>query len=561
VRRAFAALLALAALPAAADEVRVISPRPDAVSITIYRDLFALVTETRTVDLPAGPVTLVFDGVVDTLIPQSAAVADAGRAIAESNYDFERLTPANILKKSIGKSVTLTRMNPATGRARQVAATLVAANNDGVVFATADGNEALHCSGLPEQLTFEELPGDLKGKPTLSIRLAAGAPGKREVRVSYIAHGFAWSANYVGNLDAAGERMNLHGWVTLGNLTGSSLRDAQVQVVAGRLNLLDAEEGRGTSLIGDTADYRTDESLDEARTQRLAELLEEKQEESEDEPDDVEYFSGCYPYGPPQPESPYGLMGMDPDSSAGRRREAASVVDSEELMEIIVTGSRESMAVRENLADYQMYRLPVNTDLNALQTKQVAFLHKLAVKVERFYSVRLASDEESLDDMEDVIPASVKIGWRNRAADGLGEPLPSGIVRFFEESAARAVFVGDGRIKDSPVDTPIELRIGSAIDVALTVDNPDAEPPLNPLMLLTRRAYLPLHLRASNAKSRPVIVEIRQGPIEELEDMRVKGASVAPQRKFGDYMWRLTVPANGEATLSYKVGGKMPSDD
>ena len=60
-----------------------ISPRPDSVSVTIYRDLFALVTETRTVDLPEGPVTLEFDGVVDTLIPQSAVIAGTQRAVAE----------------------------------------------------------------------------------------------------------------------------------------------------------------------------------------------------------------------------------------------------------------------------------------------------------------------------------------------------------------------------------------------------------------------------------------------------------------------------------------------
>ena len=464
-RRTLAVLLALAALPAAADEVRVISSRPDAVSITIYRDLFALVTETRTVDLPAEPVTLVFEGVVDTLIPQSAALADAGREVAESNYDFERLTPANILKKSIGKSVTLMRTNPATGRVREVAATLVAANKDGVVFATADGNEALQCSGLPEQLTFNELPGDLKTEPTLSIRLAAGAPGKRQVRVSYIAHGFAWSADYVGKLDAAGARMDLHGWLTLQNLTGSTFRDAQVQVVAGRLNLLDAEESRGTSLIGDTASFSTDDGLEERRAWMLEEMQEKMQEELEDDPEDVEYFGGCYPYGPPSVRrEAMGVVDSMHAEDIGKFRESSG----EELEEVIVTGFRGSMAVRENLADYQLYRLPVHTDLNARQTKQVAFLHKPEVKVERFYSVRLASDEESLNDIEGIIPMSVKIGWRNRVADGLGEPLPSGLVRVFDESAASSLFAGEDRIKDSPVDTPIELRLGTALDVGLS---------------------------------------------------------------------------------------------
>src|SRR3954468_11639332 len=107
------ALRPLAARTVGAQEVQVVSPRADSVSVTIYRDLFALITETRTVDLPAGPVTLVFDGVVDTLLPQSAVVSDTKRSVSEANYDFDRLTPANLLRKSIGRTVMLTRMNPA----------------------------------------------------------------------------------------------------------------------------------------------------------------------------------------------------------------------------------------------------------------------------------------------------------------------------------------------------------------------------------------------------------------------------------------------------------------
>lgn len=210
--RCMVGVMLLAALPAGADEVQVVSPRADSVSVTIYRDLFALITETRTVDLPAGPVTLVFDGVVDTLLPQSAVVAGTNRTVAEVDYDFDRLSPASLLAKSIGRTVTLTRMNPATGRVRQMAATLVSASRMGMVFHTADGNEALRCSGLPEGLSFQEIPGELKLEPQLSIHLAAGEPGKRQVRVSYLAHGFGWQANYVAQL---GQRMDLLGWITL----------------------------------------------------------------------------------------------------------------------------------------------------------------------------------------------------------------------------------------------------------------------------------------------------------------------------------------------------------
>ena len=55
------------------------------------------------------------------------------------------------------------------------------------------------------------------------------------------------------------------------------------------------------------------------------------------------------------------------------------------LDEVVLTAAKR--AERENLADYQLYRLPWATDLNAYQTKQAAFLSKPAVKIERFYRV------------------------------------------------------------------------------------------------------------------------------------------------------------------------------
>ena len=250
----FLLMLLAGANAARAQQIEVVSPQPDSVSVTIYRDLFALVTETRTVDLPEGPVTLSFDGVVETLLPQSAVVADVSRELAERNFDYDALTPNSLLTRSIGKNVTLTRTLPGSGRVVQTRATVVAANDAGITLRTDLGNEAWHCSGLPERLTFDQIPDDLHAKPRLSVQLAAGPAGKRTIRLSYLAHGFAWKSDYVARMNAAGNRMDLTGWLTLQNFTQASFSNAQVQVVAGKLHLL-ATGNRGTSLAGNTDDY------------------------------------------------------------------------------------------------------------------------------------------------------------------------------------------------------------------------------------------------------------------------------------------------------------------
>lgn len=547
-------LLALATSGALADGVQVVSPRADSVSVTIYRDLFALITETRTVDLPAGPVTLVFDGVVSTLLPQSAVVTGVGRHVGESNYDFERLTPANLLKHSIGKTVLLTRTNPATGRVRQVPATVVAANPRGVVFETRDGTEALRCAGLPEKLTLDAVPSELKPQPALSIRLAAGEAGRREVRVSYLAHGFGWQADYVGTLSADGPHLELLGWISLVNATDTTFRNARVQVIAGRLNLLDAQYDRGTAPLGPTDEFWPDLDFEELRDDALADL----RAQFDEEPDDVEYFSGCYPLGAQWSSPIQARVDVISAEDVGR------FPDGDHLDEVIVTGLRGSLAARENLADYQLYRLPEATDLAARQTKQVAFLHKPAVKFERFYSMRLPDSVDFEIDPDDPPIPEVRIGWVNRASDGLGEPLPAGIVRMFEQGAAGLVMTGDDRIIDTAAGAPVELTLGKATDLAFHIDNlaelTDDPPPAGLLSLLTRRVYLPLHLRVASGKPVPVSFELRQRPISEIEDFRVTGASLPASRKAGDYVWRFTVPARGEATLSYRIGGRIPRD-
>lgn len=535
-------ILLLGAQPAHAEPIEVISPQADSVSVTIYRDLFALVTETRTVDLPEGPVTLSFDGVVETLLPQSAAVTDLGRALAERNFDYDPLTPNNLLTRSIGKSVTITRTLPGAGRVVQARAVIVAANDNGITLRTEQGNEALHCSGIPERLTFDEIPGDLHARPKLSVRLAAGAAGKRTVRVSYLAHGFAWKSDYVARLNEAGNRMELTGWLTLRNYTRANLRGAKVQVVAGKLHLLSTERG-GSSLAGDSDDYDSEHHMQSARDEALTKL--EGDFAARDTP--AQLFSGCHA----SPVPPEPIAGSLPDVSIAEA--------------VIVTGIRGSMrqsmdlkrnamlAEREELGDYKLYRLPWATDLNARQTKQAVFLVKPRVKVERFY--RYGFDATEFQYVDSFIPQLV-VAFENRKSSGLGEPLPSGVIRVFETSEAGDLFAGESEMSDKPVSLPVELNLAMARDLAMDIDVDAAS--TDELDAANLEARADVNLRALNAKGVPVTVEVRQYGGDYHPNAKIVKSNRRVGRKFGDFAWRLRVPANNAQTLTYRID--MPKE-
>ncbi len=362
-------LAACAALPLCAqNEITIYSPRADSIAVTIYRDDLALITETRTVDLPAAAVTLVVEDVVETLLPQSAIVTDTGRTLAESNFDFDRLTPRSLLEKSIGATVMITRTNPATGRVTRTAATILAVG-EGVVLQTADGNEALYCSGLPERLELARIPDELLAKPRLSVKLTAGEPGPRTVKVSYLAHGFAWSSDYVAHLNERSDAMSLAGWATLTNSTGTVFEEAEVQLVAGKLNVLEAYEGGSAA---EPVYPRRGETNVEARARLLdAEVVGE-----------VALLRECF-----ATEVPLQAL-LEAMPAPMLMRDRAVVAQAGAFEEITLTAAR---AEREELGDYQLYRLPWRTDLAARQTKQVLFLDEPEVEVERFYGFRLDS--------------------------------------------------------------------------------------------------------------------------------------------------------------------------
>jgi hypothetical protein len=511
---------ACAAQPACAqNEIVVTSPRADSVAVTIYRDDLALVTETRTVDLPAAAVTLVIEDVVETLLPQSAILTDAARPLAESNFDYDRLTPRSLLERSIGATVTITRTDPGTGRVTRTAATILAVG-DGVVLQTADGAEALYCSGLPERLELARLPDELLGKPRLSVKLAAGEPGQRTVKVTYLAHGFAWSSDYVAHLSDDSTAMRLAGWATLTNSTGTVFEQAEVQLVAGRLNILSFEEG------GSAAEpaYATDDESDvEARERIIGEQAES----------DVALLRDCFESELPVQQLVQRMAMVRFDRNA---------VQDAALEEIMVTGSR---IEREEFGDYQLYRLPWRTDLNARQTKQVLFLDELDVRVERLYGFRLQSLTEPPAD--NVAIPSLMLRFENTEAGGLGEPLPSGIVRVFESHGGRQVLAGEAALGDRPVGLPIELAIARALNVLLEITTGWNYGGRN-----DDRVVVTTEHRVVNNKAVPIELEIRHAVENYYTDVEVESTSRPMRRRYGDLAWRFVV-APGEELLRYEL--------
>jgi hypothetical protein len=511
------ALTALAGLgltaPAAAQPV-VTSERPANVAVTVYRDPgrgpqqamnirflngFALITERRRIRLPAGESIVRFEGVAAGIVPQSAIVTGFPDGVVERNRDAYLLSPATLLDRSLGERVHLRRTSLGTGAVREQEAIVRSSSAGAIVVETADGIETLRCTGLPETLVYDGVPQGLSARPTLSVRTRAAREVEAEVTLSYLATGFDWQANYIAHLSDDGSRMDLFAWLTLASNDETSFPNADAQAVAGRLNYSRARaepaEGPPLNLRCWPSATTSDVPLDEGG----------------------DGFAGPYPPPPPAPPPP-------------------PVVVAQEA--VMVTGSRiraGAVAQQEELGDLKLYRIPEPVTVAANSQKQVALLARENVPVETVYRTRLFPTAAGGNPA----PAVRFLVARNRQADGLGLPLPAGGVVLYVDRGDQAFLLGRGNLADRAVGDDVEIPFEASPGITSRIE------------ALTTRPEGPndYQLILTNDQPRPVVFEVE---FERLDDARFTPRARLATRD-GRPLWRVTVPANGRATLRYRV--------
>jgi hypothetical protein len=215
-------------------------------SVTIYNGDLALVQDRRDIAVKDGRQRIEFQDVSAQIRPETVSLTAADISIVEQNFDFDLLTPAKLMEKAVGQEVTIVRVNPATGAETREQA-LVLATNGGVVLKIGQRIEVLRDDGLPVRVIFSKVPDNLRARPTLSVSILGIHAGTKRATLSYLTPGLGWKADYVALYNEGDGKIDVQGWITLTNSSGTTYDNAQTLLVAGSPGQVN----------GDAGNYRT----------------------------------------------------------------------------------------------------------------------------------------------------------------------------------------------------------------------------------------------------------------------------------------------------------------
>ncbi|MCY7398972.1 MAG: DUF4139 domain-containing protein [Sphingomonas bacterium] len=428
------------------------------VAVTIYNNNLALVQDRRDLILPAGRSRQEFPDVSAQIRPETVTLSGTGIGVVEQNFDFDLLSPSALMQKAVGETITIVRTNPATGAETRERALVLSANN-GVVLRIGNRIEVLRDDGIPTRVIFDKVPENLRPRPTLSVTLQASRGGRQPVTLTYLTPGLGWSADYVALFDEAAGKMDVQGWITLTNNSGTPYANANTLLVAGAV---------GQSSQND--DYRRG-------------------------------------YPPPPPLRRPGT------ESAGRER----------------------------LGDFYLYPLPERTTIANAQTKQVSFLDVGGAPALRAYEYR----NSWLQTSDQSASANSVLRFSSSRSGGLGDALPAGTVRVYQRDARGSPqFVGESAIGHTPMGSDLGLVTGQAFDIKVqpTVEKRERIDP-------SPRWRTAMRYRLTNASPRAITVDLVQAGL--WGDTRIVAESAKSERRSADEaLWRVAVPANGEASVT-----------
>lgn len=370
--------------------------------LTIYKDDFGMVRESRPQTLQQGENRLYLREVSNQLDPQSILLrwlGDAKQAPQTTSqaYDLGVKTGEDLLHRYLGKEIEVVRYNQ-NGYPSDT--------QKGTLMAGQGGNFVLQSEGKfyinPQGTMVAPANPDVIPMPQASVQVNSPANQSANLEFSYLTRGLSWSADYTGTLSPDSDEISLECWATVLNKTGTNYPTAKVTLVAGSPNRAVVAGGQ--------------------RQQMDMEMMKMSMRESVASKAKLE--DGHSRFSAPQ------ALG-DLHSYAVKN---PTTVLQEQMNRLLMLESKSVKAIR----DYNT-RFPNLNSYFGMWGGEIS---------------------------KQKCTTAVALTFYNTEQNGLGEPLPNGAIRLYEPDAAGiAQFIGAGSIGDTPKEEKVYLTLANAFDV------------------------------------------------------------------------------------------------
>ncbi|MEH6629871.1 MAG: DUF4139 domain-containing protein [Halopseudomonas aestusnigri] len=206
-----------------------------------------------------------------------------------------------------------------------------------------------------------------------------------------------------------------------------------------------------------------------------------------------------------------------------------------------------SMPQRQSVADRDVYTLPKKVDIGGVETKQVTLLENNTVDVEKRFRFQQLVQPHAGNDDTGRQQAEIVLKSTNTKAKGLGQALPEGTLRVYQQSEGEtsSIFMGEDAMQAVPVGEELELVIGSANQVTGRGKQTSYEK-------LSRNSYqLTQEITLSNSGDKAVSVDV----VGHLSgNWKILGESEKHVKESSrKVVWTIDVPAKGKTTFDYKL--------
>ncbi|MEK6588723.1 MAG: DUF4139 domain-containing protein [Chloroflexota bacterium] len=442
-------------------------------SLTVYNQGTALVRDRRRFDLVDGFNEIAFTDVAASIDPTSVlfeSLTDPdGTFVLEQNYQYDLVNSTALFNKYLDQMIQVLTQDGKLYEGRLLS------TQGGIILQDEQGQVSV-VSGDVQEVSFPELPEGLITRPTLVWQLMADARGPQDVEITYLTGGLSWQADYVVLLSSDEDAIDLNGWVTMHNTSGTSYPDAKLKLIAGDL-------------------------------QRL-----------------------------PEP----GFAAQDL-LFAEERAATAEPIEQREFFE------------------YHLYEVPRPVTVRNNESKQIEFVTVSHVPAEKFFvydglqcrynywycsfygypqtdpSYGIASNPK--------IMVMLEFDTEEAEAD-----LPKGRVRVYQEDIdGAALLIGEDSIDHTPEGETVRLYVGDAFDIVGERIQTDFRRPSE------NRLEEDFKITLRNHKDEPVVVRVVEHLSRWSEWKILSSSHDYTKLDSSTIEFRVTVPAEGETTLTYGV--------